>query len=140
MIALPEDSDKLREILKNARTPEISEFNGEYLVDMLTMLPSFSRFSHRKVFYSENGIVSGYNILFNRIWGYFSLEKGFCGGPDSLNAVVINYNRGENLFFTKRIRDYVRCIESGRLYIGRFQYLLMGRECFLGYFSLSKLQ
>jgi len=140
MTLLPENNQKLNEMFMNARAPEMSEFHGEYLVDMLTMMPSFRRFSHRKVFYSENGNVAGYNILFNKVWGHFFLEKGVCKKPDSLDVVVINYNRSENTFVTKRIRDHVRCFESGNSYIGRFHYLFMGKEYFLGYFSLSKLR
>ena len=51
---LPKNNYKLTEIFKNARTPKLSEFNGEYFVDMLTILPSLRKFSHRKIFYSEN--------------------------------------------------------------------------------------
>jgi hypothetical protein len=135
---LPKDNHNLTEMFKKARTPEVSEFNGEYVVDMLTVLPSFRRFSHRKLFYSANGDIMGQNLILNKAWGYFSLEKGVCDAIDSLAVVVINYNRIENLFLTRGVRDHVRCIERERLFLGRFHYLFMGRLYFLGYFSLTQ--
>ncbi len=136
---LPENNLRLTEIFRNAATPDISEFSGEYLVDMLTVFPSLKRFSHRKVFYLENDKVSGYNVLLSRTWGHFFLEEGICKKPDSLKAAVINYNRRENIFLTRRIRDHVRRIEKD-IYLGRFNYLFYGRLYFLGYFLLEKIE
>lgn len=137
----PRNNYELGGIFRRAQKPQISEFKGEYLVDMLTVLPSLKQFSHRKVFYIENNQTIGHNILFaKKIWGKFFLEEGICRGLDSLEAVVINYNRKDNSFISNRIRDYVRSVEINRLYIGRFNYLFMGKLCFLGYFSLSKLK
>ncbi|MFH0790068.1 MAG: hypothetical protein V2A64_00375 [Candidatus Omnitrophota bacterium] len=138
-MSLPKNNRRLGEIFKDAGLPEVSEFNGEYFVDMLTVLPSLKAFSHRKFFYSQNGKVIGYNILFTRkVWGHFFVEQGVCEAADSLPAVVINYNRTENSFISNRIRDYVRCIEKDKLYLGRFNYILRGKLYFLGYFSLSR--
>lgn len=135
----PKSNDELTEIFRNAAAPSISEFNGEYHVNMLTGLPTLKRFSHRKVFYRESGKTVGYNMLFvKKVWGYFFLEDGICKETDSLKTTMINYDRGENSFISNRIRDYVRCIEKNNLYIGRFYYLFMGKFHFLGYFSLSK--
>jgi hypothetical protein len=135
----PENNYELTEFFKKASVPEISKFNGEYLVDMLTVSPSLRKFSHRKVFYIENNRVLGHNVLFtDMIWGHFFLEQGICQEVDSSKVVVINYNRPENSFISNRIRDYVRCIVDDTLYIGRFNYLFMGKHRFLGYFSLSK--
>ncbi|MEW5760120.1 MAG: hypothetical protein AB1779_05085 [Candidatus Thermoplasmatota archaeon] len=135
----PKNNYELKEIFKNAKTPKISEFDGEYFVDMLTVLPSLRKISHRKIFYSKNNKVFGYNVLFtDKIWGAFFLEEGICKEIDSLKVVVINYDRTENSFITKRIRDHVRCIEEKSLYIGRFNYLFGSNLRFLGYFSLSK--
>jgi len=137
---LPKNIQELGEIFRNAHCPELSEFKGEYLVDMLT-LPSFKRISHRKFFYHEDAHVKGYNMFFTDIkWGSFFLEQGVCEGKNSVKAVIINYNIDGNLFITRGIRDYVRCIERGILYIGRFKYVLMGKLYFLGYFSLSKVR
>jgi hypothetical protein len=136
---LPRNNDELTEILKNARVPDIVEFKGEYFVDMLTVLPSLKKLSHRKVFSNENNLVQGYNILLNnRIWGHFFLEHGTCEDVDSADAIVINYARKENSFFSYRMIDYVRCVEDETLYLGRFNYMLFGKPRFLGYFTLSK--
>ena len=51
---LTRNHSRLTEIFKNARVPDIFEFHGEYLVDMLTVLPSLKNFSHRKIFLTEN--------------------------------------------------------------------------------------
>jgi hypothetical protein len=137
----PKGNTKLTEIFKKAKTPEISEFNGEYSVDMLTMLPSLRRLSHRKVFYPDNGNILGHNLFFaNKKWGHFFLEKGICEELDYLDVTVINYKRDENSFISNRIRDYVRCVKENTIYLGRFNYLFMGKFHFLGYFSLTKLR
>lgn len=137
---LPKDNQELTEIFENARTPKVHEFDGEYYVDMLTTLPSLRRFSHRKVFYAEDNKIVGHNILFNRMkCGNFFLEEGVCRLSDALGVVVINYKRAENSFITNRVMDYVREIKHKNLYLGRFNYLFMGKLRFLGYFSLSKV-
>lgn len=136
----PKNNHKLREIFKKAKMPEISEFSGEYFVDMLTILPNLRKFSHRKFFYKQKDKVLGYNILFtNKVWGHFFLEEGICKEIDSSGVIVINYNRGENGCISNRIIDYVKCIEENSLYLGRFNYLLLGKLRFSGYFSLSKI-
>lgn len=136
---LPRNNRKLREIFSKARTPEIPELNGECAVDMLTFIPSLERFEHRKVFYPENSGVSGHNMLLNIRWGRFFLERGTCKELGSLSVVVINYDRPENLCTTKRVRDHLRFVEDGGLYLGRFNVLLLDRLHFLGYFSLRKV-
>ena len=139
MMKFPKSNYELKKIFKQAKTPQILDFNGEYYVNMLTVLPSLRRFSHRKVFYHDNNRVIGYNVLFsNKIWGHFYLENGACREIDCLDAAVINYNRTENSFISKRIIDYIRCVEKDFLYLGRFNYFLMGKPRFLGYFSLEK--
>ena len=136
---LPRNNDDLAKILKKARVPDIFEFHGEYFVDMLTVLPSLKRISHRKVFYTENNQVRGYNILFQKkIWGHFFLEHGTYKGKDTLDVLVINYARRENSF-SYRMIDYVRCVEDDTLYLGRFNYVLFGKPRFLGYFTLSRI-
>jgi hypothetical protein len=135
---LPKNDAKLTEIFKNARVPDALEFHGEYLVDMLTVLPSLKKYSHRKVFYTEHNMVKGYNILFQKkIWGHFFLEHGTCEDKDSAAVLVINYARREN-YFSYRMIDYVRCVEDDTLYLGRFNYILFGKPRFLGYFTLLK--
>lgn len=134
---IPKNHSRLTEIFKNAWVPDIFEFHGEYLVDMLTVLPSLKNFSHRKTFLTENKQVKGYNILFRKkIWGYFYLEHGMYRG---LDVIVINYARKENSFSFRMI-DYVRCVEEGILYLGRFNYIVFGKPRFLGYFTLSKVK
>jgi hypothetical protein len=136
---LPRNNDDLTKILKKARVPDIFEFHGEYYVDMLTVLPSLKRISHRKAFFTENNQVRGYNILFRKkIWGHFFLEHGTCDDIDSADVLVINYARRENSCSYKMI-DYVRCVEDDTLYLGRFNYILFGKPRFLGYFTLSRI-
>ncbi|GBD97888.1 MAG TPA: hypothetical protein ENG83_14820 [Nitrospirae bacterium] len=137
---LPGSNRELKEVFRNAKTPAVTELNGEYLVDMLTVFPSLKKFSHRKVIYRENERVSGYNILFNKIWGRFIVEEDICKNVDSGKVAVINYNRPENSLLIRGIRDHLRFIEKDLLYIGRFNYLFLGRLQFLGYFSLEKIK
>ena len=136
---LPRGSRSLAQVFASASLPDMSALQGEYLVDMLTVWPSLKRFSHRKVMYRENEVVKGHNVLFRRVWGHFFLEEGVCRELDSGRAVVINYNRPENSFPVRRIRDYIRWV-GDNLYIGRFYYMLPGRMQFLGYFSLERIQ
>jgi len=136
---LPGDNKKLTKIFIKARVPDAFEFQGEYQVDMLTVLPSLKKFSHRKFFFTETNQVKGYNILFRKkIWGHFFLEHGTYKGKDTLDVLVINYARRENSFSFRMI-DYVRCVENDTLYLGRFNYMLFGKPRFLGYFTLSRI-
>jgi len=137
---LPGTNAGLTEVFKKALPPDVSEFNGEYLVDMLTTFPSLKRFSHRKVFYRNNDRVMGNNVLFNGKFGYFLVQEGVCEELGSLEAAVLNYDRRENAFFIRRVRDHVRCLEKDALYVGRFNYLFSGRLYFMGYFSLEKIR
>jgi hypothetical protein len=137
MTRLPLDNHSLTEIFKDATMPNIDDFSGEYYVYMLTGLPSFRRFGHRKIFYTESGKVVGHNVI-KIPWGHFSLEAGV-SDLDGKGVVVIDYKRSENSFISKRIRDHVRCIGEGNLYIGRFNYMLMGKPYFIGYFLLSRV-
>lgn len=130
---------KFEEIFKSAEVPDISEFSGEYTVDMLTILPSLRKFAHRKYFSLENGKVIGYNMLFSKkVWGHFFVEKGVCEELGSMKVAVINYNVPKNPPIFRRMRDEIRCVKKGSLYIGRFNYLIKGKPHFFGYFSLSK--
>lgn len=137
MTRLPRDNHNLTDIFKDATMPNIDDFSGEYYVYMLTGLPNFRRFGHRKIFYTEGDRIIGHNVI--RIpCGHFSLEEGI-SDLDGKDVIVINYSRSENSFISKRIRDHVRCIQEGNLYIGRFNYILMGRLYFMGYFLLSRV-
>jgi len=136
---LPKNQQELDRIFNTARIPEPTEFNGEYFVDMLTGLPSLRVFKHRKAFYLDDGKAIGNNILFKGfVWGSFYLEEGFCESYDRIKVVTISYKVPKNSLITNKMIDYVRCIEKDRLYLGRFNYLLMGKIKFLGYFSLKR--
>jgi hypothetical protein len=135
----PANHNALKEMFINAAEPALYDFQGEYIVDMLAYLPSLKRFSHRKLFYKKNGRIFGHNILLNKKWGHFFLEEGVCSELDSIKTVVINYYLKENTFPVRRIRDHIRCIEKEKIYIGRFNYLIMGSPRFIGYFSLEKV-
>lgn len=133
---LPKDSRQLSEIFQTAIMPNVFEFDGEYFVDMLTILPTLRQLHHRKLFYRENNTVIGYNLLFSDLrWGYFFLEESAAE-----QTVAINYARRENSFVSRRIRDCVRCVEKKRLYVGKFHYCFMKQARFLGYFSLTRIE
>ncbi len=139
-MAFPKNNSQLKTLFKNAQTPQANEFNGEYSVDMLTVLPSLKKFSHRKIFYPENNIITGHNILFkNTVWGHFVVEEGIYEDNGVFKIIVINYGLKKNSFISSCIRDQVRRIEKDNLYLGRFNYLLKGKLHFLGYFSLTKI-
>lgn len=139
MIGLPRTGRELAARYSEAHAPEVSEFAGEYRVRMLTRLPSLTWFAHRKVFLRDAAGVSGCNVLLRDLkWGYFSLEKGVSPGRERLEVVTINYDRPENTFLTRGIRDHVRRIDEG-MYLGTFNMFMMGRLRFLGYFSLEKI-
>ncbi len=107
MRRLPRNDKELAEIFRKAKKPELSEFNGEYEVDMLTMLPSLRCFSHRKVFSVEKDGVAGCNVLFRKQkWGHFFLEEGTCLNPELLRVIVVNYDRRENTILTSRGSDH----------------------------------
>ena len=135
----PKNNRELNEIFKKAAMSKISDFQGEYFVDMLTGLPSLKKISHRKVFYPRNNEILGHNLIFsNKIWGCFFVEEGICKELNGLRVAIINYDRKKNSFISNRIRDYVRCIEHPALFLGRFNYIFWGKPRFLGYFSLLK--
>jgi len=138
----PKGSQALTGIFQKAQVPQLGDFNGVYSVHMLTVLPSLRAFLHRKVFYQQAGTVVGHNMIFrNKKWGYFSLQADAGEDVDSGKALQIKYetDRRKNSFISSRMMDYVRCIEPGRLYLGRFYLFLFGRYRFCGYFSLSKI-
>ncbi len=135
---LPKTFRELKDVFMHAVPPDPTELKGEYIVDMLTIFPSFKRFSHRKVFYSDNSSVMGHNELFGMKWGHFFIEEAFCENVDQKRTIVINYNRRDNSPLIRGIRDQIRCVRKGEFYIGRFNYSFFGRLVFLGYFSLEK--
>jgi len=136
MINLPRNNTELDAIFRNAPVPALSEFQGEYFVDMLTMLPSLRSFSHRKVFRKEAAGIRGCNVLLRDLpLGRFFVEESACEGFDG-SALLINYNVPENILF-RRVRDYVRRVDKD-LYLGRFNILLFGKPRFLGYFTLTR--
>lgn len=138
-MSLPGHHRELNTLFVNATDPDLSHLKGEYLVNIL-MVPGYRTLRHRKCFYTQNGNLLGYNLLRHTIWGRFIVEEGRAAGAGPLNGAVINYNRSENLFFIRRIRDYIRCVQKDKLYIGRANYLIWDRTLFLGYFTLEKIE
>lgn len=136
---MPKTFRELKDEFIKAAPPDLSDLEGEYLVDMLTIFPSFKRFSHRKIFYKERGITLGYNILFGKKWGYFFVDEDVCKDLDQERTAVINYNKKDNSLLIRGIRDQIRCVEKGKFYLGRFNYMISGKLIFLGYFSLEKV-
>lgn len=138
---LPKSNKELWEVFKNARTPEVGEFQGEYLVRMLTVMPSLHRLKHRKLFLNDAKGTTGRNLLCRNFgWGNFFLEEGTMPEPEKLKVVVINYHAPGNTILTRGIRDMVRAVDGGKLYLGRFNVLICGKFRFLGYFSLTKTE
>ncbi len=131
---------KLNKIFLHARYPDINELQGEFLVDILSFLPSLKRFSHRKVMYTTAKTQLGHNVISGRKWGRFSVSEGTFKESDFLKSVRLNYDLDNNFFLLKYIRDYIRCLEENTLYIGKFYYLVHGYPVLIGYFSLKKIQ
>jgi hypothetical protein len=130
----------LNNIFLHALDPDIAELQGEYIVDILSFLPSFKRLSHRKVMHTTAKTQSGYNVLSGRKWGRFSVSEGTFMESDFLKVVRLNYDLENNFFLIKNIRDYIRCIEEYTLYIGKFYYVIFGYSFLIGYFSLEKIK
>lgn len=138
-VRLPRRGRALGDLFRKATTPSPSDFAGEYHVDMLTRVPSLGRLSHRKVFRNEGSEVVGHNsLLSGMVWGRFRLARGVCEAMGSIGVVVIDYDVPGNSILTRGIRDHVRCVEEGSLYIGRFNYRILRELRFCGYFSLSR--
>ncbi|MDD3887149.1 MAG: hypothetical protein PHN19_00030 [Patescibacteria group bacterium] len=130
---LPRDSKKLDIIFQSAGFSELNDFVGQYKVNMLTRLPNFKSLSHRKSFYRQDNKIYGHNIFFkNYIWGKFALEQ-------EKDKVIIDYHQGHNTFISDNMIDLVRCIEKGKLYLGRFNLKFGNKLFFLGYFTLTKI-
>ncbi len=136
---LPNTFRELKDVFMHAVPHDPVDLEGEYLVDMLTIFPSFKRFSHRKVIYVDNNNVLGHNELFGVKWGHFFIEEALCENVDNKRTAVINYNRKDNSPLIRGIRDQIRFLEKEGFYIGRFNYSFFGRLVFLGYFSLEKI-
>jgi len=136
----PTSYKEINKIFLNASDPAIAELSGDYIVDILSFLPSFKRFNHRKVMYVKGDNHMGYNVLFGKTWGSFSVSEETFRESGFLKAVRLNYNLKDNVFPIKNIRDYIRCIEEKSLYIGKFYYLVLGYPILIGYFSLEKIQ
>lgn len=126
---------------------------AEWCVTMLTgPVPRLPR--HRKFFESApvpsiaSGPASkmeivGCNIIFKDLrWGYFKLEEAVYAaenGGDGKPVLLINYDVERN-GITYRIRDHVRATHDPDVLIGRFHVMLRGRLCFLGYFTLTRIE
>lgn len=127
---------KLKDLFVESDRSDVNNLVGEYLVDMLTGIPSLRFINHRKVFLRDQGKVVGYNIIFNNLrWGYFFVEESEFNG---LKTILINYDTDKNSFFTKIIRDHIRYDSKHGEYIGRFNIQLFEKLFFFGYFSLKK--
>ena len=130
----------LNEIFLNAREPEIDELQGEFIVDILSFLPSLKNLSHRKVMYTKDKTRLGHNVLSGRKWGHFLLTENKVKELSTLKAVKLSYDLEDNFFLLRNIRDYIRCIEENSLFIGKFYYLVCGYQVLIGYFSLEKIK
>jgi len=118
----------------------MAELQGEFIVDILSFLPSLKGLSHRKVMFTKGKQGHGHNVLYGRTWGHFLLTENTFKELGSRKAVQLSYDVEDNFYLIKNIRDYIRCIDEKTLYIGKFYYHLFGHPLFIGYFSLEKIQ
>ena len=100
------------------------------------VVPNLRLLGHYKVFYTVDHKVLGYNVVL-KPWGYFRVEMGVLE-EDGTGFLMLNYDVERNTFIMRKVRDQVRCIEAGHLYLGRFNSLLREKLRFMGYFSLTR--
>lgn len=131
---------ELENIFMDARDPDIAALNGEYTVDMLSFLPSLKRFNHRKVIYAGEHKPAGYNVLFGKTWGKFSVSLSDDKETGFQKTLMLNYDLEHNFLLIRNIRDYLRCIEDNTLFIGKFYFRFFRWDFFIGYFSLEKIK
>jgi hypothetical protein len=111
---------------------------ARYLVTMASgIIPNMGRWPlwHHKKFRSVGGFVRGCNAfaLGDAKWGDFRLEE-------MIGSLLINYDVPTNGWFSRRIRDHIRATDDPNVMIGKFHFKIFGRECFLGYFFLTRLK
>ncbi|MCK4665176.1 hypothetical protein KAU33_00400 [Candidatus Dependentiae bacterium] len=137
---LPRNNKKLDQLFQNSTPAKVKDFSsGQFYIDMLTITPTLRWMKHRKVFKQTPGGIFGNNILLKKNnWGNFFLEEKKCIKFPELKVVVINYDSKENSFLSNIIRDEVRYIKAGEIYLGRFNLVLFGKPRFWGYFSMTK--
>jgi hypothetical protein len=131
---------ELNKIFLNAHDPDIDDFQGEYIVDILSWLPSFKSISHRKVIYTEGNRHYGHNVFPCLQWGQFLLTEKTLKESGDIKTLMLSYDLMDNFYLIKNIRDYIRCIDKNTLYIGKFYYQIFGYPVFIGYFSLEKIK
>jgi len=131
---------KLHQLFLDASDPDIDDVQGEFIVDMLSFLPSMKWLSHRKIITHDGSRHCGHNTLPGFTWGRFALTGKTFKKWGSVKTVMFNYDPGKNFFLLKNIRDYIRCIEEKKLYIGKFYYQFFGYPLLIGYFSLEKIK
>ncbi len=136
----PTSYHKLNKIFLNARDPEITELQGEYIVDILSWLPSLKRLNHRKIINVMENTGRGHNVVMGKTWGRFSVTENTEKESVFHKALKLSYDNQDNSFLIRNIRDYIRCIEDNTLYIGKFFYRIFKRSVFIGYFSLKKIK
>lgn len=139
-MSLPKSNRELDPLFKKGTLPEVKEFNGEqYYVNILTGMPNFRRFNHRKTFYMKQEDYFGNNMILGKLnFGYFSVESGFNEALD-LPVANLNYDQPRTSFILKPMRDHIRCLETQKLYLGRYNIINNnGVLTFKGYFSLRR--
>ena len=133
-------SKELTEIFAN-RTglPKAKELEGEYTVVMLTgPIPTLEAIGHHKAFRRQGDQVVGENFFWKKTgWGHFRVEDSAPAEPGEPPSLLLNYDVPANVL-SRRVRDRVRCVTPGELYLGRFNIMLLGKPRFIGYFALSR--
>ena len=115
-----------------AATPfTLHVLHGTYYIRMLRR-PSLHWFNHTKLFCHTPMRVYGTNFTAKRRWGYFTalqvtLDDGY--------ATMLDYDRDDNGWTVRHLRDYVRSLGQG-CYIGKLYWKGRKGERFLGYFLM----
>ncbi|MCP4122049.1 MAG: hypothetical protein GY751_09875 [Bacteroidetes bacterium] len=129
----------LNEDFQLGTTPEITDFNGDFVVKLeVPVLPAIRFLGHNKHFPSGIEIGGGYNpfLGFFKI-GKFRIEKGKSELDDELEVLKIIYDSIENPFFIRPLVDELRQI-SPDCYLGRGIYTIFGRRLKVFYFTVIK--
>jgi hypothetical protein len=116
---------------------------SEWTVTMLTgIIPDLSSCPthHRKqLWLGSDRKVYGRNVCFkNMRWGHFSVSTAIWE-EDGREALLLDYSQsGLNGLMTRRIRDVVRMTSNQNVMLGRFNYEIVNKQRFVGYFKMSR--
>ena len=120
-------------IFQSASPFTLHILHGTYYIRMLRR-PSLHWFNHRKRFTCTPMRVYGCNFTAGRRWGNFYVSQATL---DDGYATLIDYDRDDNGWTVRHLRDYVRDLGNGN-YIGKLFWYGRKRVVFLGYFLMCR--